>query len=204
MKRLYLVRHAPADWPESEPCYRGWSDAGLSVRGRREAASLAGRFAHEGLDAVYSSDLRRARQTADGIADALGLRTKIVEGLREMNFGDWEGRSHAELSGGGHYDRWVADFFNVSPPGGESFGDFVRRVRVGMTEILRCEPDRASVAVVGHGGSLRVVMCDLLGMPEGNHWRIRQDHSSVTLFEWAGEIPVLHYLNDLSHLGAAT
>ncbi|MGI8650327.1 MAG: histidine phosphatase family protein [Rubrobacter sp.] len=207
MKRLYLVRHSPAGWLETEPRYRGWSDAGLSGRGREEAKRLAKEFAGvrgtSAVFAVYTSDLERAVETAQGIASATGGgEPKIREGLREISFGGWEGCSHEELVSGGSevYRAWLKDPLQVAPPGGEGFGEFVGRVRDAIDGIVRDEPEEAEIVLVGHGGSLRVILCGLLGMPDENHWRLRLDHSSVSIVEWSGDLPVLCSMNDLSHL----
>lgn len=214
MRRLYLVRHSPAAWPEAEPGYRGWSDAGLSETGAREAERVAGwfagRFAGRAADVegrispVYTSDLARAVETARAIASVAGSSgLRVREGLREISFGEWEGRSHGELmlDGPETYRRWLEDPFSVSPPGGEGFGDFARRVKDTFSQILAEGPGDARAVLVGHGGSLRVILCDLLGMPDENHWRVRLDHSSISLIEFSGDTPVLRALNDTSHLG---
>ncbi|WP_119067129.1 histidine phosphatase family protein [Rubrobacter indicoceani] len=202
MRRLYLVRHAPANWPEARPCYRGSSDVPLSEAGRAEARQLARRLGKD-VGRIYTSDLARARQTARAAADRTGAGVSVVRGLGEMDFGAWEGRSHAELLADGCpvYRRWLDKPFEVAPPGGEGFGEFCRRVRAAFRSVMEAEPEReGTVVLVGHGGSLRVILTDLLGMPKEMHFRLRVDHSSLSIVEWSGPVPVLCGLNDVSHL----
>lgn len=201
--RLYLVRHAPAAWPESldggGPRYRGRSDAPLSPAGRLEARTLGKRFLGERLDAVFASDLRRAVETAERLAG--GTPVREVPDLAEYSFGLWEGRSHEELlrEGSPEYRAWLEDPFSVAPPKGETFREFAARVEAAMEEPLRTARD-GRVALVGHGGPLRLALGKLLGLPRKNGWRLRLDRSGVSVVEWAGELPVLCLLNDLSHL----
>jgi broad specificity phosphatase PhoE len=199
--RLLLVRHAPADWPEGEPRYRGWSDAPLGERGLREARLLAERLATEGVEALYSSDLLRASQTAREVSSRLGVPPRLRRGLRELCFGDWEGLSHREIlrRDPGRYRRWLADPFGTAPPGGESAAGCLRRAREVLEEVRgRCPAGTA--ALISHGGTLRLLLCHLLGMPPENHPRLRLDHCGITTVDW-GPVPVLAGMNDLSHLG---
>jgi alpha-ribazole phosphatase len=209
VKRLHLVRHAPAEWPEGEePRYRGSSDAPLGERGRWEARLLAGRFAAEEIDAVYASDLTRARETAEGISAPLGLPVRLRPGFRELDFGEWEGASHEELlrRAGERYTGWLASPERVAPPGGETLVELQERVERSFEVLVDASEGEGGVVLVGHGGPLRLILCRLLGMPPGNHWRLGLEHSSVTTLEGAGpdSEPVLRAFNDRSHLiGAA-
>ena len=94
--RLILVRHGSTAWNE-EGKYQGTIDIPLSDRGRQEAEMVAERLRDEKIDAVYSSNLRRARETAEIIARPHGLPVQVIEELGEMNFGDWEGMTAQEI-----------------------------------------------------------------------------------------------------------
>lgn len=220
MRRLFLIRHAPAEpFEPGGGCYVGWSDPALGERGLSEARLVGKRFSgEESIKAVYSSDLSRARETASEVARALGLRVRGRARFRELNFGEWEGESHAnlEVRDAERYAEWLADPEVVRPPGGETLAELRRRVNRGfdaaMSEAEREFGFGAGIAIVAHGGPLRLITARLLGMPPENHWRLGLAHSSVTTFDWAGEeawdapgsLPVLRAFNDLSHLKAGS
>lgn len=199
MRRLFLIRHAPAD----SSGYVGWSDPALGERGLSEAKLVGERMSGEEVGAVYSSDLRRARETAEEVARALGVSVRVREEFRELHFGEWEGRSHEELveRDGERYGAWLSDPESVSPPGGETFARLDERVRRGFERALD-ETKGENVAVVAHGGPLRLIACRLLGMPPENHWRLGVSRSGVTTFEWTSEdsLPVLRGFDEVSHL----
>ncbi|BBL81146.1 phosphoglycerate mutase [Rubrobacter xylanophilus] len=201
--RLLLVRHAPAGWPQ-EPRYRGWSDAPLGEEGLRAARLLARRVAEEAPDAVYASDLSRASGTAREVSSRLGVPLHLRGGLREMAFGEWEGLSHREVLGRDpeRYRRWLVDPFGTAPPGGESAAACLARAWEVLEEIRESLPAGSSAVVVSHGGTLRLLLCRLLGMPPANHFRLRLDYCGITTVDWESE-PVLSGLNDLSHLRCA-
>jgi broad specificity phosphatase PhoE len=151
---LLLVRHGETDW-NRDGRWQGQSDTPLNELGLSQARELAEQL--DGVDAVYSSDLARARETAEILARQLGLDVRIDERLRERSFGAWEGvtsteierdfaESHARWKSG---DGWGAD-------DAESWEAFASRVGAFVEDVLRRHPEE-TVLVVGHGGSIRVV-----------------------------------------------
>jgi len=119
--RLFLVRHGSTRMVRQKR-YQGWGDARLDVEGRKQARRAASALASVPLGAVFSSDLRRARETADTIAAVHGLRVTLLPALRELNFGAWEGRTWEEISGRwpDRWSQWLADPLQTAPPGGEN------------------------------------------------------------------------------------
>jgi broad specificity phosphatase PhoE len=93
MLRLFLARHGQTDW-NAQRRYQGHASVPLNETGRRQAAALGQRLAHEGIEAIYSSDLPRAWMTAQTIAAACGLPVQPEPRTREMDFGEWQGRTH--------------------------------------------------------------------------------------------------------------
>lgn len=204
--RLLLARHAPAEWPQGgEPRYRGWSDAPLGEAGLAAARLLARRLEGEGLAAVYSSDLLRAASTAREVSSRLGVPLRLRRGLRELCFGRWEGLSHREILGRDpeRYRRWLEDPLGAAPPEGESAALCLGRAWEVLREIRERHPPGSAALVVSHGGTLRLLVCRLLGMPPANHFRLRLDPCGLTTVDWEAERPVLSGLNDLSHLEGA-
>lgn len=216
MRRLFLIRHAPTE-PLKRGGYIGWSDAPLGERGMSDAWRIGERIAkEEGIRAIYASDLARARDTAEEVARRLGLGVGRRKDFRELNFGAWEGWPHEDLMERDRelYESWLGNPEDVSPPGGETFAELRGRVHRGldaaMDEVEQEFGVGAELAIVAHGGPLRLITCRLLGMLPENHWRLGMDHSGITTFEWTGKapwedpssLPVLRGFNDLSHLKA--
>lgn len=155
MTTLLLVRHGETDW-NREGRWQGGSDTPLNDAGREQARALAEQL-DGAIDAVYSSDLARARETAEIVAAKLGLEVTLDPRLRERGFGSWEGLTMAEIEArfaDGHR-RWRAG----EGPGAddaEEFADFSARVSDFLADVLRRHPGE-QVLVVSHGGSIRVV-----------------------------------------------
>jgi probable phosphoglycerate mutase len=157
--RIILIRHGITDWNQAHR-FQGQIDIPLNEAGRRQAARTARRFAVEfgdgGVAAVHSSDLLRAAQTAEPIAQALGLPLMRDAGLRERHYGGFEGRTHAELQRDEPeaWQRWRAregDF--RLPGGGESLREFHQRIERVLLGLANRYPGR-SVVAVAHGGVL--------------------------------------------------
>jgi probable phosphoglycerate mutase len=144
---LLLARHGETDW-NRQLRFQGHADQPLNDTGRRQARELAGRLRNEPIAAVYASDLRRASETAEIVAQSLGLPLGLDPRLREIDVGSWQGRTRAELDG----VAWD----------GESYDDHRLRVVAALRDISDSYPG-ACVLVVGHGGTLRRVQEAALG-----------------------------------------
>jgi broad specificity phosphatase PhoE len=151
---LLLVRHGETDW-NRDGRWQGHSDTHLNDVGREQAAQLAAEL--NGVDVVYSSDLARARETADILAEHLGLPVRVDPRLRERSFGKWEGKTAPEIEAefADPHARWLAG----EGPGAddaEPFAEFDARVQAFLAEVLERHPGE-TVLVVAHGGSIRVI-----------------------------------------------
>jgi len=146
---LLLVRHGETDW-NREGRVQGHSDVALNDTGRAQARKLAETLAREQIDAVYSSDLRRARDTAAGVASALGLDVQAVPELREKHFGTWEGLTREEIVA--RYPDGLAEPWGD----GESRDEMTARVLEALRDIA-ARHDGQTVLVVSHRGPLRAV-----------------------------------------------
>jgi broad specificity phosphatase PhoE len=165
MTALVLARHGETVW-HAENRYTGSSDAGLTERGLAQAADLGRWAGGAGLAAVWSSDLSRCRRTAEPAAAALGMPVRADARLRELDFGAAEGRTLAELKRD-HPDAvagFLADPAGNPMPGGEAPADAVLRARAGLADIAAEHPT-GRVLVVAHSTLLRLVLCDVLGIP---------------------------------------
>jgi probable phosphoglycerate mutase len=168
---LLLARHGESDWNRARR-WQGFCDRPLTERGRRQAAALAERLAELVLDAVYSSDLERAWQTAEAVARARGLEVQQLAALREVDVGSWSGltREEAEARFPDGFRRWRAGGRGWDD--GESYGGMSKRVLVAVDEIAR-RHEGGRVLIVSHGGPIRAVHGAALGMAMEAYRRIR-------------------------------
>jgi alpha-ribazole phosphatase len=159
----------------------GHSDPDLNAQGRAQLPDLARLLSAETIDAVYSSDLRRALSTAQEIAEARSIPLSLRPALREIDFGQWEGLSWTQIvERDPEYAReWVAAHPHLPAPGGESFHVFEARILEEVHHLL----DRGSIAVVTHAGALRVVLQHLCGCSEPEAWEQTSEYCCVIRFE---------------------
>ncbi len=162
MTTILLARHGETDW-NREMRFQGHSDPPLNETGRAQARALAERLAAEKLDAVYSSPLQRARETAEIVAAPHGLPVQVEPGLMEVDVGSWSGLTRAELE---EHDREALRSWLDHGPGwtgGETYEQMAERVVHALERIEAEHPD-GRVLLVTHGGSLRAVQAHALGI----------------------------------------
>ena len=200
MSRLLLVRHGNTKSNSAERFW-GQTDVELSALGTKQAERLRDWLTNEKIDAVYTSDLRRASATAEIIASRHNLSVVICPELHEISFGDVEGLTFKEI--GQLYPELVKSWFNrrldFRYPGGESMAELNNRV-VKFLDRLEKHASEETILVVAHSGVLRLLICNLLGM-ELKHWRkLRTDLASLSIVETYPQGAILNLLNDVSHL----
>ncbi len=152
--------------------------------------------ARPGLDAVYCSDLSRAVTSAEIIAGPHGLVPVKMPDLRERSFGVWEGMTFSEIKERfpGEFEAWADNPLAHSPVGGESTLEVKERVVKALNEILNRHIGD-TIVVVAHGGVNRILICDILGMPLENIFRVEQDYGAVNVIEFWDRYPVVKLLN---------
>ena len=146
MTTILLARHGETDW-NREGRWQGWADPPLNETGRGQAQALAEELRGTPFDAVYSSDLRRAHETAEIVAAPHGVPVVVDPALREIDIGPWSGLTHDEIR---------ARFPDGSRPGGETRDEHAARVRAAVERIARENAGRR-VLIVTHGGTVRTV-----------------------------------------------
>jgi broad specificity phosphatase PhoE len=168
---ILLARHGQSDWNAARR-WQGHADRPLTEKGRIQAKALAARLAHIELHAVYSSDLRRAAETAAEVARAQALQVIGLPELREVDVGSWSGLTRAEAE-----DRFPQGFarWRAGYPGwedGESYEAMTERVLGTVLHIAR-EHEGDRVLVVGHAGPIRAVHATALGLDVHAYRRLR-------------------------------
>ena len=199
MLHLMLVRHGETEW-NVQRRYQGQSDVLLSGLGKQQAELVAKRLTSRGIDAVYASDLKRAWQTAQIIAERNGLDVISEPRLRELKFGILEGLTFDEARE--RYpemiDAWLEDF-NNTPQGAETIDLFNARI-VSLLDDLKGKHDEQVVLLVGHGGSLSEILRVVLGLSPEKRWYLEMENASLSEVLIAEEYVSVKRLNDSCHL----
>jgi broad specificity phosphatase PhoE len=199
MPKLLLIRHCITKM-HGDDRFWGKTDIPLSDTGIKQARRLQSRLAKEKIDAFFSSTLSRARATAEIIA--AGRRANIIacDELCECDFGDIEGHTFKEIEQ--LYPAVAAELASgtaITFPGGESLEQLNARVKTFIRRLETFKPDN-TIAIVSHGGPLRLLICNLLGIAT-KHWQqIRIDRASLSIIETYPQTAFLNLLNDTSHL----
>ncbi|MEU2113007.1 bifunctional RNase H/acid phosphatase [Streptomyces sp. NPDC019507] len=197
-----LLRHGEtALTPEKR--FSGSGDHELSEVGRRQAEAVAAALAARGtIQAIVSSPLKRCRQTAEAVAARLGLDVHIDEGLRETDFGAWEGLTFAEVREryGDDLDAWLASPKAAPTGGGESFATVARRVAATRDRLVR-EYRGRTVLVVTHVTPIKTLVRLAIGAPPESLFRMELSAASVSAVAYyADGNASLRLLNDTAHL----
>lgn len=182
--RVVFVRHAETEEEARGRCY-GRLDVLLSPRGLRQAQELGEALAGHSLAAVYASPLARALDTARPIAAAHGLEPVVVDALAELDFGEVEGLRYEEIEAQRPelFRAWMDEPALVRFPGGEGLADLRARVLPALGQI-RAGHEREAVAVVAHGGVVRVALAEALGLDGRSLFRIDQAEGGVSVVDW--------------------
>jgi broad specificity phosphatase PhoE len=156
---ILLARHGETDDNREPLRVQGFTDTPLNATGRRQAAELAERMVNRGIASLWSSDLSRARETAEIVGARIGLTPRLDPRLREANRGEWEGRRFIDIAreDPDGYTAWLAAGESFRFPGGESLRDQAERVSAALENVRRT--GAVPALVVCHGGAIRVMLC---------------------------------------------
>lgn len=195
---IYLVRHGTVVGAETER-FIGHLDVPLSPLGEREIERLAARLADVPLVAVYASDLARSRRSAEIIAQPHGLTPHVEPALREMAMGRWDGLTAKEIHARepGAFEQWMARVGEYPFPGGESVPELLARAWPVFERIVSVHAGNR-VAIVGHGGTNRAILCRALGLSADRLLTFGQDYAALSILEWRDDRTRLHLLNQTS------
>lgn len=201
MLTLTFVRHGQTEC-SLENRFCGTIDVPLSKAGREMAEALGAAYAGESWQAIYSSPLQRARDTAAPLAKRLGMTVQIEDGLREIGYGEWEGLLEPEIQllHKEAFDAWSADPGKSPPPGGETAFQVAERALSAVQAIREQHPD-GHVMAVAHKATIRILVCAFLGVDVSLfRKRIAQEVGASTSVQFKDTGPLLLTLNDVSLL----
>ena len=181
MRRLLLARHGQSV-SNAIRRFQGAQDVALSPLGMRQAEALGQAVSRRAIAHVYVSPFERARHTAEIALAGLGLPLTVVDDLRELSLGEWEGCTVEEIRTrpGDPYARWVRDPVQCPPPGGEPLADVQARVLRAVEGITAAHPNGDDVLIVSHGGVISALLAHCFGLPLSSIWRIAVANCSLS------------------------
>ncbi len=199
MKYIYLVRHAQSEFNE-KGIFQGSLDSDLTPLGYVQARMVGVFFENKGIKRIISSPQRRALKTALTIGDILGMDVEVDERIKEISFGELEGKRFVDLleEMGDVLRRWLKDPLNNPLPTQEPMEEFSKRISSFLEDISKSKED--SVVVVAHGGTLHALICIATGLGLENMWNIHKDNASVSCLKYEDGKYQLSYLNRICHL----
>jgi alpha-ribazole phosphatase len=196
---LYLIRHGATEG-NHEKRYKGSIDVPISQEGleqvRKAADFIRAELQGGELSAVYTSPLSRAVDSAQIIAEPYSIEPVTDDNLKERHFGIWEGMTFAEIREQypDEFRKWADNPLEHSPVGGESSIEVRDRIVPAVEDIISRHGDE-SIAIVGHGGVNRIIICHLLGIPLEHMFRIEQDNAAVNIIKFYDRYPAANLIN---------
>ena len=206
MTRIILVRHGQTAWSvgafyaEGER-FRGRIDLPLNERGRAQALALAERLADKPIAAIYASPLQRAMETVEPTARRLGLTAHPLEGIIDINYGDWQEYPHSKVAQlyPALYRQWLQEPHLVQIPGGESLGEVRDRAMAALHQVMARHQSQ-TILVAAHQVVNKVLVCAMLGLDNSHFWRVKQDNGCLNIFDYQEGIFIAILINDTCHL----
>lgn len=198
---LYLLRHGETESSRTG-AFCGNLDPELTAAGALMAAQFAAIYRQLSWQAVYASPMRRTRATAAPLCEAIGAEMQLRDGLKEIAYGEWEGRTLEDVRARytDAYTHWITEPAWNAPTGGETAVHVASRASLVVTEILASHA-AGNVLLVSHKATLRLILCSLLGIDLGRYRdRISAPVASVSVLRFGTYGPQLELLGDRSHL----
>ena len=198
---IYFLRHGETVASKTGG-FCGTSDVELTPEGMMMAKDFAVAYQSVPWKAIFCSPMRRTIATAKPLCELVGMEMQLRDGLKEIDFGKWEGKTPAEVNREYHdeYVRWQSEPGWNAPPDGERAIDIARRSSEVIEEIETNYPD-GNVLVVAHKATIRIMLCSLLGIDVGRYRdRIHMPVAAVSVLEFCQQGPRLLKLSDRSHL----
>lgn len=199
MTEIYLIRHGETELNASNTV-RGRLEIPLSEHGLKQADLLGAYLKNKKFDAIYSSPLKRAVQTAEAIARYQGLAVQPIEGFNDLDFGKWEGLPFAEVKARypGDYKLWREQPHLLQIPDGERLDSVRHRAMAALDSIFKTSPK--TIAIVTHRVLTKVMVCSMLGLDDSHFWNVEHDTCGVTVFIYGKSGFILLKHNDTCFL----
>jgi probable phosphomutase (TIGR03848 family) len=194
--KIFLIRHGMNDLIGNTIAGR-MSGVHLNTQGRRQAEHLVRRLADESIDHIFTSPMERCLETAAPLAAQRKLEVTPVPGVLEIGYGEWTGRSVAELQKDPLWNLWNSFRTGTRVPGGETMLEIQHRV-VAEIQRLRAKCQGQSIAVFSHGDPIKTAICFYLGIPLDFFQRIEISPASVSLLHLGDDYSKVQYFNDES------
>jgi len=200
MVKVILIRHGETDW-NTKQIFRGRKDIPLNEVGLVQAKAVGVSLSDIQIDAVYSSPLGRALETAKVLAESRSLEVELEEGFIDIDFGKWQGITHEKVKEEYEslYEMWLKNPQMVTFPGGESLKDVRKRSIEALEKVINKHTGKM-LAIVSHRVLNKVLLCSVLGLELSHFWHIKQDTCAINRFEYKDERFYLTLLNDTCHL----
>jgi broad specificity phosphatase PhoE len=198
---LYFLRHGQTECSRNNS-FCGSIDSELTPEGLEMAKAFAETYSSMDWTAIFCSPMRRTVDTAKPLTDAIGIETQLRDGLKEINYGKWEGKTPEVISKDYHddYIRWSADPAWNAPTGGEMAVTIAYRA-LQVIEEIKQNYSGGNVLVVSHKATIRIILCSLLGIDVGRfRFRLGCPVASVSIVEFTSHGTLLKVLADRIHL----
>lgn len=200
MQKIYLVRHGQSEWNYQRKI-QGQQDTLLTEEGKLQAKKLSYRLKSENIDAIYSSDLKRAYETANIIGEELNIDVTPMESFREIAFGHWEGIEIDKINSANEkeHQTWLKEPHKFKMEGAETLYEIQKRAMSGVSLVLNKNPGK-NILIVSHGTTLKTIILGLLDMDLKYYNKLTLGNVSLTIIEFRDYNRVLKLLNDTCHL----
>ena len=199
--KIFLIRHGQTE-SNIQGRYQGSLDTILTETGKEQAKLAKKYLSQVNFSSIYSSPMKRALESANIFAEGTGIEIKIREGLKELNFGKWEGLQFEEINRiyRKDYQDWLSDPYKHPPTGGESFGALILRAEADITKMLEENEDGSNIAVITHGGVILALIVNWLKIPS-QCWRsLIQRQGAINVVVIDGGFPYISSINYTGHL----
>lgn len=194
-RKIVLVRHGKPKI-EGPKRYIGQYDIELSETGIKQAENIGNSLKKMSFEHIFCSPLKRTTDTANIICSYTGGKVEFVNDFKEIHLGDWENCSFEDIRTNkfSEYDKRGKDIINYRVSGGESFLDLYKRVIKGFNEVIQ---NKGNILIVAHAGVNRMILCEILGIPLTNLFKIRQDYGLCSIINQNKQVFSINLLNGL-------
>lgn len=199
---LFFLRHGETTYSRTGG-YCGALDPALTEAGLQMAQAFADAYRTLSWTAVYVSPMKRTIATGKPFCDALGIEMQLRDGLKEIAYGEWEGKTNEEVKryDSDTYMRWMTEPAWNSPPGGETAVEIASRASLVIAEI-ESKYTEGNVLIISHKATIRIMLCSLLGIDLGRYRdRLDMPAASLSTVKFSKYGPMLQSLGDRAYMG---